>query len=523
MPVNLVVNSLPNTVERYYYYYTLPSEWSTFCSNNALGFSSSENVEAYVVSSYVDGTANLQLVDAVPAGTGLVLHGTPDTEVVFSKGNDVAPVNLLRGLLKPSYVKPKVYGETRMVLDIDNLKGLGFYPMPEDVVMDAYTAYLALPGDYDVDMVHISLGNYIVFADDVVKSLCVSNWDTNGDGELSMDEAAVVTSTGTVFSGNSAIKMFEELQYFTGLTEISADAFSGCTGLKSIIIPDNVTVFGENAFKNCRNLSAINLPEGLTYIGANCFNYCSTLESIMIPESVNFVGDNAFIRCNKLATVTVPAKLYVNSFPTAVNTFYYTLTLQEEYETLCSAYNLDFTNTGGLQAFTSPLYRDGKIKMNRLNNVPAGTGILVHGVVGRQYVMSKGVNASLENLFVGVLEETALSPVMDNNKVFCLMNGSQGYAFYPISTETALAANSAYLPLPVSDVQDVDYVLMSLLPDIDDPVIRAPRHHEGIASSIDGMDGDSTDEWFTLTGAKLNGKPTQRGIYIHNGKKVSVK
>ena len=32
-----------------------------------------------------------------------------------------------------------------------------------------------------------------------------------------------------------------------------------------------------------------------------------------------------------------------------------------------------------------------------------------------------------------------------------------------------------------------------------------------------------SDSYYTLQGAKLNGRPTQRGIYIHNGKKVIVK
>ena len=33
----------------------------------------------------------------------------------------------------------------------------------------------------------------------------------------------------------------------------------------------------------------------------------------------------------------------------------------------------------------------------------------------------------------------------------------------------------------------------------------------------------SLSEWYTLDGRKLSGKPTQRGIYIHGGKKVVVK
>ena len=522
MPVNLVINSLPATVERYHYYYTLPSEWSTFCSMNALGFNTTENAEAYVASSYEDGTVLLQRVDAVPAQTGIVLHGTPGEEVVFSNGTDVQPDNMLKGLLKPTHVTSSTYTTTHFMLNVDNLKGLGFYPIPEETIFDAYTAYLVVPGKVTADMLHISLGDIIVFADENVKALCVGKWDTNGDGELSMAEAAAVTSLESVFTSKTNIKTFEELKYFTGLKEINSNAFSGCTALKSIVIPENVTSFSDNAFKNCRNLPAINVPENLSSIGSSCFYNCSLLESIVIPETVTTVGSNAFQRCSKLTTVTVPARLYVNSFPTTVTTYYYTLTLEEEYETLCSGYNLNLVNAGGLQAFTTPLYKDGRIKMSRQNNVPANTGVLLHGVVGEQYVMTAGTAATLDNLFVGVLNDTQLSPVMGESRVFCLANGSHGFAFYPLDAETTLAGTHAYLPLPASDVADVDYVLMSLLPDIDDPVSRA-KQHRGIASSIDDLDNDSNDEWYTLTGTKLNGRPVQRGVYIHNGKKVSVK
>ena len=526
MPVNLVINSLPATVERFYYYYTLPAEWSTFCSDNALGFPKDCNVEAFIASTYEEGTVTLQQVEAVPAKTGLVLHGTAGEQVIFSKGANVAIQNLLVGLLKPTYVVPSTYAVTNFLLDEDNLKGLGFYPIPDDVIYEPYTAYLSLPvSPYAGDMVHIALGDNIIFADATVKELCVTNWDANGDGELSKTEAAAVTSLGTVFSGKSTIRTFEELKFFTGLIEIGDDAFSGCTALKSIELPNQVKTFGDNAFKDCRNIATINVPEELTSIGANCFNNCSALESINIPETVTSVGDDAFARCTKLTDVTVPAKLYVNSFPTTVTSYQFTLTLQEEYETFCSAYNLELVNAGGLQAFTTPLYKNGKIKMNRMNNVGAHTGVVLHGVPGKQYVMGLGIEAdeSLENLFIGVLEETNLSPVLGDDRIFCLMDGSQGYAFYPIDTDTVLEGNRAYLPLPEAEAIDVDYVLMSLLPDIDDPVIRVKKHREGIASSIGESEGDAADEWFTLTGAKLNGKPSQRGVYIHNGKKVTVK
>ena len=66
----------------------------------------------------------------------------------------------------------------------------------------------------------------ISFADENVKAICVANWDTNGDGELSYAEAAAVTDIGQVFRGNSNIKVFDELQFFTGLNNITSYAFN---------------------------------------------------------------------------------------------------------------------------------------------------------------------------------------------------------------------------------------------------------------------------------------------------------
>ena len=72
---------------------------------------------------------------------------------------------------------------------------------------------------------------YITFADDNVKAICIQNWDTNGDGELSNLEATAVINLGRVFENNTTISSFDELSYFTGLTSIDEYAFHGCSGL----------------------------------------------------------------------------------------------------------------------------------------------------------------------------------------------------------------------------------------------------------------------------------------------------
>ena len=90
----------------------------------------------------------------------------------------------------------------------------------------------------------------ITFADANVKAICVANWDTNKDGELSRAEAAAVKELYG-FDGNLSIKEFTELQYFTGLKSIGDHAFHECYGLTSITIPESVTSIGEFAFDSC--------------------------------------------------------------------------------------------------------------------------------------------------------------------------------------------------------------------------------------------------------------------------------
>lgn len=120
----------------------------------------------------------------------------------------------------------------------------------------------------------------ISFADSRVKALCVDNWDTNGDGELSYAEAASVTSLGSVFKFQGTITAFDELQYFTGLTEIGYMSFYRCSVLASVIIPNSVTNIQDAAFTNCSSLTSITIPCNITAIGRAAFQNCSDLVTL---------------------------------------------------------------------------------------------------------------------------------------------------------------------------------------------------------------------------------------------------
>ena len=61
------------------------------------------------------------------------------------------------------------------------------------------------------------------------------------------------------------------------VTSIGNDAFSGCSGLTDITIPDSVTSIGGSAFFNCDGLKSVTIPDSVTYVGSDAFGSCDSL------------------------------------------------------------------------------------------------------------------------------------------------------------------------------------------------------------------------------------------------------
>ena len=160
--------------------------------------------------------------------------------------------------------------------------------------------------------------NIIEFKDPYIKTICVAAWDTDGDSELSYAEATAVTTIGTKFKGNTLIKSFDELKYFTHLMTIEEAAFEECTSLSSIAIPASVETMGMRAFRNCTSLTSVIFENGSilktiaggaersgsTYYWYGAFSGCTALASIEIPASVQIIELAAFRDCTSLKTVT---------------------------------------------------------------------------------------------------------------------------------------------------------------------------------------------------------------------------
>ena len=70
-------------------------------------------------------------------------------------------------------------------------------------------------------------------------------------------------------------------------------------------VPASVTTIEAYAFSECTALESVTLPDALETIGEGAFNECTALKSITIPKKVETIGDNAFQRCTGLKDVTV--------------------------------------------------------------------------------------------------------------------------------------------------------------------------------------------------------------------------
>ena len=146
--------------------------------------------------------------------------------------------------------------------------------------------------------------NIIQFEDANVKELCVAVWDTSGDHELSYEEAEAVTTLSTTFKGNTDIKLFNELKYFTRITNLD-DTFNGCSNLWRVTIPANVESITSTTFDGCLQLKRVIFePESkLTVIAASLFESLPLLSIIEIPSSVEVIEPMAFKDCSSLSTV----------------------------------------------------------------------------------------------------------------------------------------------------------------------------------------------------------------------------
>ena len=104
------------------------------------------------------------------------------------------------------------------------------------------------------------------------------------------------------FSGSS----ITSITIPNSVTIIGDYAFSACSGMTSATIPSSVTSIGNSAFSGCRGLTSVTIPNSVTSISNHAFSGCSSLTSVTISNSLKTIGDDVFDDCGDLTSVKVP-------------------------------------------------------------------------------------------------------------------------------------------------------------------------------------------------------------------------
>lgn len=184
---------------------------------------------------------------------------------------------------------------------------------------------------------------------------------------------------------------------------------------------------------------------------------------------------------------------------------------------------LDFSNISDLTAhyassFAATANNAGVLTMKQTETTPAGEGLMLKGTANETFYVPALFNLTPEaltgNNLKGLTKITEVETTEGDYTNFILSQQKGVIAWYPLAAKYALKAHSAYLQLLTNDVFTGDGTRAISM-----------EFEDGVTTGfIQIATGEAEDgDWYGIDGIKFNQKPTQRGVYINNGRKVIVK
>lgn len=136
---------------------------------------------------------------------------------------------------------------------------------------------------------------------------------------------SVTTIEGDAFSRCTGLKT---VRLTEGLKDIGGGAFRGCRALTEIVLPDSVKTLGSSVFEGCSALTRVTLSGGLTEIADYAFSSCTGLVRLTVPDGIKTLKNAAFYDCSGLSELFLPKSVTTVgggafNYCTALKTVYY--------------------------------------------------------------------------------------------------------------------------------------------------------------------------------------------------------
>lgn len=305
------------------------------------------------------------------------------------------------------------------------------------------------------------------------------------------------------------------------VTSIGDYAFNSSNGVTSVSIPASVRSIGEKAFNNCDDLVTVTFAEGsqLASIVKETFNDCDNLATVTFAEGSQLASIEmmAFHNCPNLATVTLHSNPTIGggAFPDETNV---TMTLPANPAN--GAYWTTFYN------YYDNFQADENTKVYKAT--VSGTELTLHEVEDK-----------IVDRFTAVIMKSSGNPVMTrttSESADTNSNDLKGQNKRKLRTNLIGTGQAVYVLGMVNSVMGfyeytgeympANKAFIALEPSTSEAPTRGLSFVEEETTNIEDVTTDNsqqtTDTWYTLSGVKLTGKPTTKGVYLYNGHKYIV-
>ena len=196
-------------------------------------------------------------------------------------------------------------------LDCGKLKDMPLPASLESIGAGAFCGCRAMADEQGFVIKGSTLYSYYGRESDVIVPEGIDTISKDAFSSTGVKTVRLPASLKTLDAAFTQCSMLTEIAIPEGVEELPNDAFRECIRLARVSLPTTLRRIGDRAFAGCEELTTAVLPDGVTELGSSAFKGCEKLESIVLPASLTAINENAFQHCSSLKQVELPPTVTV--------------------------------------------------------------------------------------------------------------------------------------------------------------------------------------------------------------------